>query len=177
MNKEPTENSLDWLAFCYVADELSDDERAAFEMRLATDQAAREAVAAAVELSLATQLVLAEAEPPVVTKPESPDETYRRGWWSVALACGGLLALVVMNQLVWRPSPAPEAARDLAVVWSETLPDSAETVSDDTNDNETLLGELNGEEEEMDLPTWMIAAVSESTMNMTENPPADTIPE
>lgn len=177
MNQEPTENSLEWLAFCYVADELSADERAAFEERLATDQAAREAVAAAVELSLATQWVVAEAEQPVVTKSQPTADTYRRGWWSVALACGGLLALVVMNQLVWRPGTSPEAARELALAWSATLPDDGSSESEDANVNETLLMEPLGEEVEMDLPTWMVAAVSESTMNMTENPPADTIPE
>jgi len=50
-HKEPGE--LDWLAFCYVADELSLDEAAAFENRLADDQTAREAVARAVHLTCA----------------------------------------------------------------------------------------------------------------------------
>lgn len=41
---------LDWLAFRYVAGEMTDAETLAWEERLATDQTAREAVAAAVEL-------------------------------------------------------------------------------------------------------------------------------
>ena len=40
---------LDWLAFCYIADELEPQERDAFELRLAEDQAARDAVVVAME--------------------------------------------------------------------------------------------------------------------------------
>jgi len=41
---------LQWLAFCYVADELTTSQRAEFESRLATDLQAQEALASAVEL-------------------------------------------------------------------------------------------------------------------------------
>ncbi len=50
-------NKLDWLAFQYIADEMATEDRATFEHRLADDQAAREAVARAVEL---TQALLAD---------------------------------------------------------------------------------------------------------------------
>lgn len=43
-------SDLDWLAFRYVAGEMTDAETLDWEERLATDQTAREAVAAAVEL-------------------------------------------------------------------------------------------------------------------------------
>lgn len=43
-------DDLDWLAFCYVADELESSERDEFEKRLAEDQQAREAVEKAVSL-------------------------------------------------------------------------------------------------------------------------------
>jgi len=41
---------LQWLAFCYVADELTATERADFESRLSTDLEAQEALVSAVEL-------------------------------------------------------------------------------------------------------------------------------
>jgi len=42
---------LQWLAFCYVADELTTSQRADFESRLATDLEAQEALASVVDLS------------------------------------------------------------------------------------------------------------------------------
>jgi anti-sigma factor RsiW len=42
---------LPWLAFLYVSEELSPDDAADFEERLLTDQAAREAVAAAMKMA------------------------------------------------------------------------------------------------------------------------------
>ena len=45
------QDRLQWLAFCYVADELTADQVADFEGRLATDLKAQEALASAVELS------------------------------------------------------------------------------------------------------------------------------
>ena len=48
---DPSESNLDWLAFCYLAEELSVEDRMAFESQLEHDQLAREALARAVELS------------------------------------------------------------------------------------------------------------------------------
>ena len=44
------DDCLQWLAFCYVADELTTRERADFESRLSTDLEAQEALASVVEL-------------------------------------------------------------------------------------------------------------------------------
>lgn len=44
-------DDVDWLAFCYAAGELSPQEAARFESRLATEQPLREALARAVELT------------------------------------------------------------------------------------------------------------------------------
>ena len=45
------QDHLQWLAFCYVADELTASQRADFESRLSTDLRAQEALASVVELS------------------------------------------------------------------------------------------------------------------------------
>jgi hypothetical protein len=47
--------TVDWLAFCYMAGELSADEAAEFEVRLRDQQPAREALARAAELYWAVQ--------------------------------------------------------------------------------------------------------------------------
>ncbi len=49
MKNENFQDDLDWLAFRYISDELAESERDSFEQMLAEDQAAREAVACAME--------------------------------------------------------------------------------------------------------------------------------
>lgn len=61
-------SELNWLAFLYTAGELPSDAEAAFEARLAVDQSAREAVAAAVDLQQGVTLAIAE---PVSRQPGS----------------------------------------------------------------------------------------------------------
>ena len=55
-----SDDDLVFTALQYIGDELTDDARGAFEARLLNDQAAREAVASAVEVSLATRAAFAE---------------------------------------------------------------------------------------------------------------------
>lgn len=55
-------NQLDWLAFCYIADELDEEQRDAFELRLAEDQQARDAVVHAMEQSQLMYAALTEIE-------------------------------------------------------------------------------------------------------------------
>ncbi len=54
----PSSDQLAWLALQYICDELESAERDAFESRLQHDQAAREAVAAAVETCAAVRIAL-----------------------------------------------------------------------------------------------------------------------
>ena len=53
-------DDLQWLAFCYVADELDHDQRSAFESRLEIDQTARDAVASAVRHSQTIHAAIVE---------------------------------------------------------------------------------------------------------------------
>ena len=99
----PSENQheLDWQAFCYISDELSDDDLAEFELRLASDQETREAVARAVQL--AETLAVAELTAvrcAVKLKPA-------RRWLSLAVSASTVAALLIavsLFQLVWRAS-------------------------------------------------------------------------
>lgn len=105
----PSEADLDWLAFCYATGELSETglsetEQADFELRLATDQPVREALARAVELiqaSLAVPTVAETPGSPAVNSvsPASSGATSKasgRGrLWAAAISLAACLALVV----------------------------------------------------------------------------------
>ncbi|QDU63440.1 hypothetical protein Pan216_43200 [Planctomycetes bacterium Pan216] len=131
---------LGWLAFRYISGELSAEEIDAFEKRLDIDQAARDAVAEAVELS---DLVVAGFELDGASRqdasPATPREgglrtgrTGRLGWTGAGIAAIAA-SLVVMISLVDRTSePAPSKTGDgtfvsqglpggdaLALAWNE----------------------------------------------------------
>ena len=140
MNKHQ-DKETDWLAFQYVADELSGAERVDFESRLEWDEAAQRSLGSMVELTLA----IAAAEPsavgsgaePVaaVNQPGQPPRrnTGRRTnrkvvWLAGCLAASAivLIAALVATQSRWLPSqvatmqvPDDDWQR-LAVIWSET---------------------------------------------------------
>ena len=58
MRQDSFKNELDWLAFCYIADELDDAQRDGFELLLARDQTARDAVVQAMESAQLIQSAL-----------------------------------------------------------------------------------------------------------------------
>jgi len=102
-------DSLDWLAFRYIAGEMTVAESTVFEERLGSDQAAREAVAAAVELvgALAACDPADQVEVEIGTRSgdpvglAGPSSTVRPSWrvmasWAVggAIACLALAAVV-----------------------------------------------------------------------------------
>lgn len=114
-------DELDWLAFRYIAGELSEPEAAEFEERLALDQDAREAVARSVELTstLATSLdASAKSEAGSLTSRNSKVVASRS---SLSRARWGLLAstaaLALLTTIVWWPSSSRD---DLAVTDAET---------------------------------------------------------
>jgi anti-sigma-K factor RskA len=160
----PDERELDFLAFQYVSNELSDAERIAFEERLLDDQAAREAVARGVELTLAVL---------VATRERLRASSGRRGWWSVALAATALACLIALSLSIekakQRPTTPPGASAALAIAWSETRsewPTSAVAALDD--DTRDALDEC-WRERDFALPTWMLAAVSQGAADMSES--------
>jgi anti-sigma factor RsiW len=132
-NPEPLTDDLDWQAFCYAAGELSPTAMAEFEQRLGSDQATREALARAIELTQA--IASAESLASVVRRPAAVElDRSRRSMRQMAWGAMGTAALVaaalVAAVVLWTGGgndPQPKTAeklgradRELAVAWSQT---------------------------------------------------------
>jgi hypothetical protein len=168
-----SQTELDWLAFRYVADELSSDERDEFELRLATDQSAREAVAAAVELLAnvhrAEVTVLAEtaavSHPVVCPADRTALRTSGRrgGAWVVATAVA-LVAAVLLAPEAWFGLSPEELARrgaqrdrqELATLWTESSAEANDSWSEDSSDEAA-----SEDDDDALVPGWMLAALSD----------------
>jgi hypothetical protein len=180
-------DDLDWQAFCYAAGELSPTAAAEFEERLGSDQAAREALARAIELTQA--IASAESLASVVRRPADSAPAFRRlrfgnlAWGAMATAAlvGGL---VLWNGTGGDPQPNTaeklgRAERELAVAWSHTRSElaiasdadfwfpahlnSGESPSSDTANSGAVPDELPDDSLDDSLvgptPDWLMAAV------------------
>lgn len=135
-------NRWDWLAFCYLSDELSADDRAAFEASLAVEQVAREALARAVELTCVVAVAESHStlatSAPTTGAPVSPVTvasqrassgngwSRRASWMAVGAAAAVVLMLLGSNLgyfgSVERAAPLASAPSDhqLASAWIAT---------------------------------------------------------
>jgi hypothetical protein len=114
--KQPVDD-CDWLAFRYIAGELSGDEAAAFEAELETSQVAREAVARAVDLSRAIVL----AEPHGVELAESrPEPANLKSWiYGLGWVGTGAVAASVAGVVWWNMQGQQGGESKLAEAWSD----------------------------------------------------------
>ncbi len=112
MPPEP-DADLRWTAFLYVAGELPTAKEAEFERRLDDDQAAREAVAEAVELAGALASVGPGAFEPARTR--GPSARRALAWSAMAAAA----SLAVATAWAIRSSrTSPPDASEVAIAWS-----------------------------------------------------------
>ena len=97
-------DELAWQAFRYIAGEMTRDEHERFAERLAEDQDAREAVAAAVEVSQATAIALATQ--PAASRRTSPNHEHRslRWLWATLATAAGIAVMWGASQLGERSS-------------------------------------------------------------------------
>ena len=148
--QNPTENDLDWLAFRYISGEMAGSEAEQFEALLADDQAARDAVVRAVELTQAIVAIQTASIRPSAAMPQS--WTHNITWISTSVA-----ALVLVTLALNFNGPTKSATSDSADIAKAWLDRSAEPVIDST----TLSGALNDDEEFVtaDPPAWMLEAV------------------
>ena len=164
------QNELQWLAFRYVAGELSGDEAAQFEDRLDHDQQAREAVAGAVEL---TQAVVASgAELPRVLPMRRRFRT-ALSWTFASAAAAACAAVIVWHGAPARPtSTARQSAQEVALAWSglhqttedaSTLPTDLLASMDDAirqSDLDVAVAAGGLDANDAALPPWLVEAAA-----------------
>jgi hypothetical protein len=172
----------EWLAFRYVAGEMTPDEMVEFEGVLGESQPAREAVAAAVLLSqtveLAAKWVRPDSTPFVVPSPTGRRALSWRQriiWASIGAAASLFVAWGLQS---WRDAghPAPRSQDDLAglaVQWRAAGDYEAEDDDGAANDREPFespadarpaTGAIHDSWEDLQAPDWLLAAVSEKNM-------------
>ena len=148
---------LFWTATRYVLDELTPAERAEFEERLASDEAACLAVANAVQLTVGVQ---AASERPVTIRPVEDSRPRRAAVWPAWLAGAALLAAGIAVFTPW-PSPtlAPVdlASAELLDRWTQTKLLSDADGLDDFDPEADVLDDT------LAAPQWMVQAVRITT--------------
>ena len=169
-NKPTCSNELDWLAFCYAAGELSEQDTVQFESRLATDQPAREALARAVELT--QTVVAAESQSGQIAAAASVSLANRtRKNWNTGLiwvAMGGVAAmlLAILNFPAPVRKPSVGNQQQLAFAWTEARAQMANAAEADVWPALDGLGEIDAETttdlvvtEVAEAPSWLTAAL------------------
>lgn len=138
MNEEP-QLDLDWQAFRYISDEMSEAEMDQFEALLGEQQAAREAVADAVELWCALGRLRPAAE-------RAPQRANRR-WmqpaaWLIPIAAACLLVAFFAYQSVRQaphvPGFEPAELDSLARAWTSNALSSADEPTAERSDESDL---------------------------------------
>jgi hypothetical protein len=170
-------SDLDWLAFSYAAGELSPAVAGQFEVRLADDQVAREALARAVELCQV--VAAAEVQSDICVTPAARSRTtwnHRLSWMAVGSLASLLLAMFwsVVVGPTWHSAQIHSfSKRNLAFAWTEAKQQIATVreagywpagLTDGSDDNPL---EITFDDAFDDAPSWMTAALLSS-------PPADT---
>src|SRR5262245_21336999 len=174
MNNE-IQNELDWTAFCYVAGELSPAEVERFEVRLADEQPAREALARAVEMTQAVAAAESQAECHVVIPAarHRPVWISRLAWMAVGGTAAALLAVLWSGALNSGRHPLTGAqllARsELAAAWTQARDEIAAAkeagqwpmiAAAGDSDEEQPGTESRGDDLALEeAPSWMTAAV------------------
>lgn len=171
MNHHNNHEELSWLAFRYVAGELTVTEAEQFEERLGTDQAAREAVAQSVELyrAVAAAEAVVPLHPLTIAAPARTSWSQRLAWVSSGAAAAAILVFASWNSSgLWTASqPKRTVSPDLANAWTTMQAELA--LAGDDEPVRPMIADLTdaelaiiAEEElalPMDTPSWMSAAV------------------
>ena len=165
---------LDWLAFSYAAGELPPAEAGQFEIRLADDQPAREALARAIEFCQIVAAAETQSDNYVTPAKKTHASWNDRLSW---MAVGGLASLLL--GLLWTGVVGPTwhnaqihsfSKQNLAFAWTETKhqiatvreagywPSIFADADDDTSAALTLAA-IGIDDSTDDAPSWMTAAL------------------
>jgi hypothetical protein len=174
-------NDLAWDAFRYAAGEMDAAEAAQFEERLAVEQPAREALAAAIELAQVSCLAMSGTGILPVPSTSMPSPKRKRNWLWPALGAAACLAAVACVAALgvgdWNAhrelARSQAKQNELAARWSEVrelaAADLTESESDDPlealaeidmADADQPADEDAAADDQLALaPDWMLAAV------------------
>lgn len=200
MNSEQRQSELDsfdsedlpWQAFCYIADELDDHARQAFETRLETDQTARAAVAAAVADSMLLDAAIGSTQTPgEVADPKQPYHVNQSTSpisrlenfssppvWRRPASLLTTAAALLLVALIWNFNSKTASVDDLAEVWSSNTFESSwseplgdendfalyEAIDDEATDDPLF-------EFDADSDGWMVAALDADSKPEIPNQP------
>lgn len=183
MNATPDNDpvDLDWVAFQYLSNELSEQESEAFELLLSERQEAREALATATQLLAGLKTL----EPVPVVNSSAARTTQatlntrstlvsRPQQWAL-ISCAAVL-LVTVTFLLTRPAaddtpgttlaqtePSQEDLEHVLDLWSESAEDSSISVAlTPSAESMDFIDQPNAlaENQSLDIPEWLYTAVS-----------------
>ena len=162
----------EWLAFHYIAGELTGDELASFEAELETSQIAREAVARAVDLSQA--IVMAESHQ-VELVESAARIAGRKSWiYGIGWIGAGVVAASVAGAIWWNMQGAKEGKSELAEIWvfvkaTEPIPPVAEKPTESAPMLDVAEADV--------APSWMTAGVISISGGKVEDDDGDGKPD
>lgn len=177
-NLNPDQTSdLEWLAFQYVANELSEQECLQFESLLAEKQSAREALAHATQLVAGLKSIAAQpAGQETVAAAQQPVATSITRWafWGL-LTTAAAVALLVPSLFkstgttdsptipTAQTEPSTEDAEYLLSLWAESSQESNVALTSNMNtetvefsDQQNVLAD----NQSLEVPDWLYTAVS-----------------
>jgi hypothetical protein len=183
MPQDLPHDELDWLAYRYVAGELSPDEEQSFEARLGDDQPAREAVEQAFELTQAMRIAARSLPEPASGGARVTGRFY--GWAAVVAAC---LLIACLGWLWSGGDPADrqfaeeagttDEAAAVALAWAEVrgwqtrgqpaADAAAAPPAPDWPALEPDLGSGEGVKGDIELPAWLWTVAEARSAQRTE---------
>ena len=144
-----TDDQLDWMAQQYVLGDLPAAETESFELRLANDLKACEAVAAA---SILVQGIRIAREDGRIVTSANPRKS--SGFAKVVVAASLLIAMGVIWQVSNRTIVSNDKSNAVELVSQWRSDSTVDTNDVDDMDDDTELAA------ELEVPTWLIAGVS-----------------
>jgi hypothetical protein len=177
---------LDWVAFCYVADELNQDDRATFEARLEHDLSACEAVARAVQLAESATMAMATTptlspDSPSLSPARTRDASSRTRAVGVTVLVASILVLlapVLQNQFVpVGPVVVDKAVEDVDAIvglWagSQNLVADASNEDSEPFERDVTSPVAAGSDvslptvvSSVDVPDWLLVAVQAESVS------------
>ena len=147
------QNDLYWLAFCYVADELPAEEAASFELRLADDLQAQEALVEVVSMSSSTyqSMVVRDenSKVDVVVKRNADSHRWvgrtKNMWRSIVVLAAGILLIGLSWQYLNSKGTLQNSAQQSVASKAGTLESYAGLESSDLAMWEQTVGMLHDE--------------------------------